>query len=170
VSVPKHSGKTNDNVFAEKFTRRANGFELDNLVQESRVKKMGVREAISIVFWTCVADDDVNASRWLPDENSSPQFIWASCMWFKSGWQDLNLRPLRPEFRPLAKLWSIPCLYRKGAKDFPGRNFSEADDCVRLGNAGSTDSWTLRGAKSDQPHHQGLSQIRRIDQPGRRTS
>jgi hypothetical protein len=49
VLVPKHSGKTKDSVFAEKFTGRANGFEPDNLVPESRVKT-SVREAISIVF------------------------------------------------------------------------------------------------------------------------
>jgi hypothetical protein len=41
VWVPKHSGKAKDNAFAEKFTRRANGFEPDNLLQESRVKKNG---------------------------------------------------------------------------------------------------------------------------------
>jgi hypothetical protein len=38
---PKNSEKTKDYVFAEKFTRRANGFEADNLLQESRVKKYG---------------------------------------------------------------------------------------------------------------------------------
>ncbi len=41
VWVPKHSGMTKDNAFAEKFTRRANGFEQDNLLQESRVKRYG---------------------------------------------------------------------------------------------------------------------------------
>jgi len=31
VWVPKHSGKTKDSLFAEKFTGRANGFEPDDL-------------------------------------------------------------------------------------------------------------------------------------------
>jgi hypothetical protein len=38
VWVPEFSGKAKDNVFAEKFTGRANGFEPDNVLQESRVE------------------------------------------------------------------------------------------------------------------------------------
>jgi hypothetical protein len=42
VLVPKHSGTTKYTVFAEKFTIGANEFELDNLLQESKVKKEGL--------------------------------------------------------------------------------------------------------------------------------